>query len=117
MVSWDGCLVCVFVGEGEAQRFRWCTQVHTASKVLTIVPRVLPSEGLDCEVSLKGLPAQTLWLWVSLLAMVAGTLVSPPEGTSELAGCVSLLSELPWGHRGQAQVGTAPPCWCSLGPS
>ena len=36
------------------------------------MPSVLPSEGLDCEVGLRGLPAQTFWLWVSPLATVAG---------------------------------------------
>lgn len=63
------------------------------------MPSVLPSEGLNCEVGLRGLPAQTLWLWVSPLATVAGTLVSPsPEWISQLAVCVGLFSRLPEGR-------------------
>lgn len=84
------------------------------------MPSVLPSEGLDCEVGLRGLPAQTFWLWVSPLATVAGTLVSPPpEWISELAVCGSLFSRPPGATEGQlralpALAGASPAC---LGPS
>lgn len=69
------------------------------------MPSVLPSEGLDCEVGLRGLPAQTFWLWVSPLATVAGTLVSPPpEWISELAVCGSLFSRPPGATKGQLRA-------------
>lgn len=69
------------------------------------LPSGLPTEGLDCEVGLRGLPAQTLWLWVSPLATVAGSLVSPlPERISELAVCGSLFSRLPGATEGQLRA-------------